>query len=463
MDTSNNQLIGSLSGNYKGANTFTLTSGATLKTVNTSGIISTNGSINSTYLTTTFNQGANYEFNGSSQLTTGLPSTINNLTLSGSGTKTFSAATTISGNLSIISGVVANLGTFSSTANTMSIGGEGVESGSWGSSSSAATYKNDTYFSATIGIINITTSTCIAPSAPTVTNASICIGSSATLSASGATAGRKYNWYSAASGGTLLKTSANNTDNTYTTLVLSATTDYWVSILSAGGCESARTKVTATFPAVSSDSQTAAGSNSWVGHVYDGTNSGVAFDGNFTNYYGSYTETETFDQSFGGSQTCFGFLSNSVARSIYTETYSVRYRMNSTKKGLYVADLGSDDGSRLSVDGILIHNNWTDQGFNSRPGVLMTLNGSSSLVYGFYENGGQNRVVFQNLTLVLANNLSTNATQTICTGSTGAAIGGDVYGTLPTGITLSGTGYQWAWGNSPSGPWTDISGATAST
>ena len=303
------------------------------------------------------------------------------------------------------------------------------------------------------------------PNAPTTTGGSICIGTTTavTLSASGAIAGQKYTWYSAASGGTLLKTSTDNVDNTYTTPALGATTSYWVSILSAGGCEGTRTQVTATYPSVSSDDQNAAGANTWVGHVYDGTNQAIAYNGSFTNYYGHSTELETFDESFGGATTCYNIISNSVAQSIYTETFSVRYRMNSTKKGLYTVDLGSDDGSRLTVDGTLLHNNWADQAYSSRPGILLNLTGSSSLLYDFYENGGENRVVFQNLTQILANNLTTNTSQSISIGASGTAISGDVYGTLPTGISVSGTGYQWTYSTTPGGVRTNITGATGAT
>jgi hypothetical protein len=137
--------------------------------------------------------------------------------------------------------------------------------------------------------------------------------------------------------------------------------------------------------------------------------------------------------------------------------------MNSTKKGLYVVDLGSDDGSRLTVDGTLIYNNWTDHSFYTNARVLMNLTGSSSLNYEFYENGGGNEVVFQNLTLVLANTLSANISQSICVGSSGSAITGDAYGTLPAGIVTPGTGYQWAYSTTPGGTKTDISGATGAT
>jgi hypothetical protein len=216
--------------------------------------------------------------------------------------------------------------------------------------------------------------------------------------------------------------------------------------------------VAVNTPAASTDPQTP-GSNSWIGYVYEGTN--------FTTYYGHYTEAETFDESFGGATTCFPITSNSstpTSRSIYTETFSVKYLMNSTGKGLYVVDLGSDDGSRLTVDGNLIYNNWSDQSWSSKPSVLMNLTGSSSLEYDYYENTVDNRVVFQNLTLVLANTLTTNTTQTVPVGSTGAAISGDIYGTLPAGISLSGTtGYQWVYSTTPGGATTNITGATGAT
>jgi len=53
----------------------------------------------------------------------------------------------------------------------------------------------------------------------------------------------------------------------------------------------------------------------------------------------------------------FTITSNSITRTILYRKFFVRYRMNSTKDGLYVVDLGSDDGSRLTVDGTLLYNN----------------------------------------------------------------------------------------------------------
>ncbi len=205
----------------------------------------------------------------------------------------------------------------------------------------------------------------------------------------------------------------------------------------------------------STDNQNAAGNNSWIGHAYTGIN--------FNSYIGNFTEAETFNQSFGGTLNCFGITSGGAARVIYTENFSVRYRMNSTRKGLYVANLGSDDGGRLSVDGALIYNNWSDQAFTSRPSVLFKLTGSSSLIYEFYENTGGNQVVFENLNLIIANTLTGNTTQNICLGNNGLAISGDTYSSLPSGISLIGTGYQWSYSTTPAGARTNISGATSAS
>ena len=165
------------------------------------------------------------------------------------------------------------------------------------------------------------------------------------------------------------------------------------------------------------DNETAAGTNSWIGHIYDGTNVGVAYNGDFANYLGYYTEIESLNQLFGGATDtyCFAVNSNGATRaSVLNTTFSVRYRMNSTRHGLFVIDLGHDDGGRLAIDGTLIYDDFVNQGYTPDLRVLMNLTGSSTLVYDFYEGGGGNQVSYQNLILVLANNLSVNNNQLIC-------------------------------------------------
>ncbi|MCV2485436.1 hypothetical protein OD917_10905, partial [Flavobacterium sp. SH_e] len=88
-----------------------------------------------------------------------------NLVFSGGGTKTFpTSAVAISGNLSIASGTLANLNTNTGhTAVTLTLNGTGQNNGSYGSTVSAATFKNGTYFgTSAAGILNVSTASCIA-------------------------------------------------------------------------------------------------------------------------------------------------------------------------------------------------------------------------------------------------------------------------------------------------------------
>ena len=140
-----------------GAGTFILPSGATLGITSPAGITKT-GATGNIQVTgsRTFNAGANYLYNGSAAQNTGngLPLTVNNLVFNNSGIITFDAARTITSNFSIATGSKANLGTFTHTTNALSLGGVGQASGSYGHSSSPATYPNDTYFDTATGIVN---------------------------------------------------------------------------------------------------------------------------------------------------------------------------------------------------------------------------------------------------------------------------------------------------------------------
>ncbi len=87
--------------------------------------------------------------------------TFNNLTLAGTGTKSFTAATTISGALTINTSVNANLGTgLTHTAATLTLGANQVVPSSWGNTISSSLRKDDTFFTATTGIVNVASSTC---------------------------------------------------------------------------------------------------------------------------------------------------------------------------------------------------------------------------------------------------------------------------------------------------------------
>ncbi|MFC2102135.1 autotransporter-associated beta strand repeat-containing protein, partial [Bacteroidota bacterium] len=109
--SSTQYIIIASSGN--GSVDFTLGSGATLITNNSNGVIGASCSIGvvpTRNASVTLDPGANYEFNGATQATTGLPATVNNLTFSGSGTKTLGASTTMTGVLTVKGGVTLSLG-----------------------------------------------------------------------------------------------------------------------------------------------------------------------------------------------------------------------------------------------------------------------------------------------------------------------------------------------------------------
>ncbi|HEY1195254.1 LamG-like jellyroll fold domain-containing protein [Flavobacterium sp.] len=93
-----------------------------------------------------------------------------NLILSNGGIKSFPASNlAIAETLTISPGVVANLATGSHTAARLNLGGFNASSGSWGSTTSSATNQNDTYFSATTGIVTMSATSCTMPNQPTLT------------------------------------------------------------------------------------------------------------------------------------------------------------------------------------------------------------------------------------------------------------------------------------------------------
>jgi hypothetical protein len=80
----------------------------------------------------------------------------------------------------------------------------------------------------------------------------------------------------------------------------------------------------------------------------------------------------------------------------------------------------------LAVDGTLVYNDFIDQGFASRPRVLMDL--KATVV--FYLIIMRTEATTESLDLHwYESNLATNA-QSVCVGNAGSAISGDVYGTF---------------------------------
>jgi hypothetical protein len=140
--------------------------------------------------------------------------------------------------------------------------------------------------------------------------------------------------------------------------------------------------------------QTTYGSNNtWIGYVYQGMN--------FNTYKGYVTEgnatSPNFDESFGGQQVNY----NTNGCTVYTDTFSVRYKLTQTfANGNYQITVGGDDGYRLSLDGgaTWAINQWNDQGYATTT-YNIALNGSTNLVLEYYEHFGANRISF-NITAI---------------------------------------------------------------
>lgn len=124
-----------------------LTSGANNLTI--AGNFTNAGTFNPGTATVTFNRSGAQSFNVSN---------FYNLTLAGSGTKSFSASTTIANALVINTNVNANLGTQNHTAASLTYGSTTASTASsWGSTASSAFNKNVTYFgNSATGILNVT-------------------------------------------------------------------------------------------------------------------------------------------------------------------------------------------------------------------------------------------------------------------------------------------------------------------
>jgi len=171
--------------------------------MNVAGNWTNNGAFNANGGTVTFNGGSTQTID---------PTTYYNLSLTGGNTVVFGTANTITNNLSISSGSVLDLGTFTSSANTLTLGGSGENNGSWGSTSSSATYTNNTYFFAHTGLLNVATATCTPPSASITGTTTGC----STVSLTAGT-GTSYLW----SGGSSTNSAANSftSSGTYTVTV----------------------------------------------------------------------------------------------------------------------------------------------------------------------------------------------------------------------------------------------------
>ena len=148
-------------------------------TQGTTGILNLGGTSGITNLTANA-VGNTVNYNGTGQTVN--PINYYNLSLSGSGTKAISSSISIAGNLSISVTKAGLTNGINVTTNGLTLEGISKTYGTWGSSSSAATNKDDTHFTATTGIVTVTDNRLATVFSGLTASQSTCIGTPVTLS-----------------------------------------------------------------------------------------------------------------------------------------------------------------------------------------------------------------------------------------------------------------------------------------
>jgi hypothetical protein len=246
-------------------------------------------------------------------------------------------------------------------------------------------------------------------SVPTVNFCSVT--GSGTVSATGVSNATQYSW-SLPSGLTGSSTSSSigvsgSTVSGYTVTVTPQ------NVLGTVTCNAAAPLTGTVNITTTPGDQTSYGSGSWIGYVYNSASAGA-----FSSYQGVVTESETFNRPH---TSAVGATTNHCSSS--QDLFAIRYKMNkSFSAGYYTFTVGGDDGVRLSVDGgtTWIIDAWVDQGYttysNSTP---VYLNGSTNLVFEYYENGGgaQSSFTYACWTPPAPGTITGSAT--VCSGATG--------------------------------------------
>jgi hypothetical protein len=139
--------------------------------------------------------------------------------------------------------------------------------------------------------------------------------------------------------------------------------------------------------------------NIWNGYVFQGMN--------FQTYKGEVNEGTSadpgFDENFGNPGGSNTNTYNTNSCSVQTYQFSARYRLTQTfAPGNYAFTVGGDDGVRLSLDGgnTFVANGWQDQSYTVY-NYNTTLSGTYNMVLDYYQNGGNDRVTYNQTFTVL--------------------------------------------------------------
>jgi hypothetical protein len=164
-------------GTINNDNTATLSNEGTvtIASINNNGTTLGNGTYNiagNFTNTGTFSGGTStVNMNGiSAQTITMAGASFYNLIINNGANVTLNSSQNITNDLSIFSGALLNLNTFTHSANLLSMGGIARSSGSWGHTSSPAANANTLFFENATGIVNVTTSICNIPTISIGTN-----------------------------------------------------------------------------------------------------------------------------------------------------------------------------------------------------------------------------------------------------------------------------------------------------
>jgi beta-glucosidase len=114
--------------------------------------------------------------------------------------------------------------------------------------------------------------------------------------------------------------------------------------------------------------------------------------GTFTGWVGEYYSNQTLS---GSPTLCrddavigFNWGSGTPKSGFPSDHFSIRWTQQvNFNSGNHVFTVGSDDGSRLYIDGVKVLDMWRDQSYFTSS-VTRSLSGTHTVVMEFYENGG---------------------------------------------------------------------------
>jgi large repetitive protein len=281
------------------------------------------------------------------------------------------------------------------------------------------------------------------PAQPTANGATICPGTSATLTAS--TASGTIQWYNASSGGTLLKTGTS-----YTTPVLNSPTTYYVQSTN-GSCTSSRVAVTVSIIApaspefqYSSGSYCASGPNATpvinnpTGGTFTSSPAGLVFVSNTTGEINVSASTPgTYKVSFTNNAPCPGTTSTTVS-IVTTFNSTISYNTPFCQGGPNPSPIYSGHATAgtftATPSGLVFINTSTGEIDLSQtaPGTYTITNTLSSPTCG--SSSSSTSVTIYPKVIVNA-----GPNQTVPTGST-VQLAGSISGGATTGTWSGGTG-----------------------